>query len=98
MWETDSVVRNRLNQQELFKYSKTYWKDHFGNTYTKTETMQRLAWPLHKMIHKSLRCSIFFFRKGKKWLSVMDWIMFPPSPYVEALTLNVIYLEIEPLK
>ena len=37
-------------------------------------------------------------RKGKKRLSVMDWIMFPSNPCAEALTLYVACLETEPFK
>ena len=99
MWETDSMVRNKLNQQELSKYSRKYWKNRFGNMYTKTGTMQRRpAWLLHKTTHKFTRWSLSFPEREKKHLSVMDWVMFPPDPCVEALTLYVTRLETEPFK
>ena len=34
-----------------------------NNTYTKIGMMQRLAWPLHRMTHKFIEYSFFFFIK-----------------------------------
>lgn len=92
------MVRNRLNQQELSKRSRKHWKNHFGSTSTKVERCregQHGSCPKGPYMHEVVA---ILSRKGKKRLSVMDWIMFPSNPCVEALTLYVACLETEPFK
>ena len=59
---------------------------------------RRPAWLLHETTHKFTRWSLSFPEREKKHVSVMDWVMFPPDPCVEALTLYVTRLETEPFK
>lgn len=59
---------------------------------------RRPAWLLHQTTHKSTRRSLSFPEREKKHVSVMDWVMFPPDPCAEALTLYVTRLETEPFK
>ena len=59
---------------------------------------RRPAWLLHQTTHESTRRSLSFPEREKKHVSVMDWVMFPPDPCAEALTLYVTRLETEPFK